>query len=1246
VLREYFDANGLEPNIVGGSGKSRSKYFTLGDGTEIRISDHELPDQYDQRANENIILPDDADKAMDVLAEVAERYVRNATPANSADQDQSASQGEMQERSVRAETSGSTEPAQINAGGGRGDITKNPAFRKWFGDSKVVNPDGTPMVVYHTTVAGSKITRFKRRMNDIGMHFGTKGQAEDRFILKSESDPYGPELRGIEHATIPVYLSIKWPLRLNDIGAFDSENLSFELERLNVATKDQINAAIRNNGNEGGKVAALRALIERKGYDGIVYKNTGETGGSAKYREARNAARDALIALQKARGKSLNAYDLVDQQTPEYKAYEAANKAYADHRNSNAEDSWIAFYPTQIKSAIGNNGSFNAKNPDIAFSRTGTLKDFIEGGDFKKKTTDAVGALFQSQRTFGAWHKTVGTQYHKAQVDADFRPVYESGQAYLRDMATIANNAADLAPDLLPKLQDSVRAALTKGAVSKADEQAVSNAVFKGTLDDTVYTSAADAGLTPEQFAFYKQARAAIDNSLDALVTSEAARLARKERGVFMAISAAKSRNDAMIIADFLNQEADLEPDPIAAKRKQALADSIIAKVDRINDLKQKGYAPLTRFGTHTVYVVENGIQRSFTLHESQVEANRTAKAMQELYPQAKVTQGILSEEAAKLFQGISPDTLELFGDVATVGPDGQEVFLGQTQVFQEYLKNAVNNRSALKRLIQRKGIEGYSKDVTRVLATFITSNARASSGNYHLGDMLEATNDIPKEKGDVKDEAVKLLQYVQNPVEEAAALRSFLFVQYLGGSVASAFVNMTQPLLQTFPYLSQWGPGKSAAELTKALGMVGKGAKITDERLAAALARAEKDGVVSPQEIHQLYAESARTFGNNRAIRRVLTVWGSLFGLAEQFNRRVTFIAAWNMAKDFTPADFQKAGVRSAFQFAEKAVDETQGIYNRGNRPDWARGALGATLFTFKQFSISYLELLKRLPNRERAIALGILVLAAGLQGLPGADDLDDVIDALMQSLGYSWNSKQEKQKALANILGRDGANFVMNGFSALPGVPLDVQGRLGLGNLIPGTAALKKSEVNKGRDVIEILGPAGGLVQDVVQGAGKLVTGDIGGAAQEFVPVAIRNAIKSVDMLQFGMYRDEKGRKVLDTDAYDAFIKGVGFQPRDVADASRTIRRVNQDVALVKVVESEIAEKMAQGYFEKDQQKILDARAQLMNWNQTNPGTRIRITPAQVQRRVREMNMTREQRIVKTAPKEIRADVKAQLQ
>ncbi|MFN8704538.1 MAG: PLxRFG domain-containing protein, partial [Rhodospirillales bacterium] len=922
------------------------------------------------------------------------------------------------------------------------------------------------------------------------------------------------------------------------------------------------------------------------------------------------------------------------------------NKAYADHRNSNAEDSWIAFYPTQIKSAIGNNGSFNAKNPDIAFSRTGTLKDFIEGGDFKKKTTDAVGALFQSQRTFGAWHKTVGTQYHKAQVDADFRPVYESGQAYLRDMATIANNAADLAPDLLPKLQDSVRAALTKGAVSKADEQAVSNAVFKGTLDDTVYTSAADAGLTPEQFAFYKQARAAIDNSLDALVTSEAARLARKERGVFMAISAAKSRNDAMIIADFLNQEADLEPDPIAAKRKQALADSIIAKVDRINDLKQKGYAPLTRFGTHTVYVVENGIQRSFTLHESQVEANRTAKAMQELYPQAKVTQGILSEEAAKLFQGISPDTLELFGDVATVGPDGQEVFLGQTQVFQEYLKNAVNNRSALKRLIQRKGIEGYSKDVTRVLATFITSNARASSGNYHLGDMLEATNDIPKEKGDVKDEAVKLLQYVQNPVEEAAALRSFLFVQYLGGSVASAFVNMTQPLLQTFPYLSQWGPGKSAAELTKALGMVGKGAKITDERLAAALARAEKDGVVSPQEIHQLYAESARTFGNNRAIRRVLTVWGSLFGLAEQFNRRVTFIAAWNMAKDFTPADFQKAGVRSAFQFAEKAVDETQGIYNRGNRPDWARGALGATLFTFKQFSISYLELLKRLPNRERAIALGILVLAAGLQGLPGADDLDDVIDALMQSLGYSWNSKQEKQKALANILGRDGANFVMNGFSALPGVPLDVQGRLGLGNLIPGTAALKKSEVNKGRDVIEILGPAGGLVQDVVQGAGKLVTGDIGGAAQEFVPVSIRNAIKSVDMLQFGMYRDEKGRKVLDTDAYDAFIKGVGFQPRDVADASRTIRRVNQDVALVKVVESEIAEKMAQGYFEKDQQKILDARAQLMNWNQTNPGTRIRITPAQVQRRVREMNMTREQRIVKTAPKEIRADVKAQLQ
>jgi alpha/beta superfamily hydrolase len=80
------------------------------------------------------------------------------------------------------------------------------------------------------------------------------------------------------------------------------------------------------------------------------------------------------------------------------------------------------------------------------------------------------------------------------------------------------------------------------------------------------------------------------------------------------------------------------------------------------------------------------------------------------------------------------------------------------------------------------------------------------------MGEVTRAASEIPKGQGELKDAAVKLAEYIKNPQEEAQGLRGVLFAQYLGGSVASALVNMTQPLAVTFPYLSQYGGAKAAA--------------------------------------------------------------------------------------------------------------------------------------------------------------------------------------------------------------------------------------------------------------------------------------------------------------------------------------------------------------------------------------------------------------------------------------------------
>ena len=454
----------------------------------------------------------------------------------------------------------------------------------------------------------------------------------------------------------------------------------------------------------------------------------------------------------------------------------------------------------------------------------------------------------------------------------------------------------------------------------------------------------------------------------------------------------------------------------------------------------------------------------------------------------------------------------------------------------------------------------------------------------------------------------------------------------------------MTQPVMQTFPYLAQWGTARAGAELARA-GKIAAGGAVADADMKAALERAEKDSVIAPHEIHQLYSDSIRGFGSNPLLRRAVKVWGSFFSLAESFNRRLTFVAAYNVAKTLDDAQLRQAGVANAFEFATKAIHETQGIYNRGNRPHWARGEIGATVFTFKQFSVAYLEFLTRLPPKEKAIALAILVLAAGTQGLPFAEDIEDIIDTIGQSLGYDTNAKQApRQKAVA-VLGEGLGGFITNGFSSLPGMPIDVQGRLGLSNLIPGTAMLKRSEDNKAKEALEVIGPLGSFVNSVTQALGRAQQGDWSGVARGGLPLAVQNALKAVDMIQTGAYRDSKGRITTKTTTADAIAKAIGFQPADVANVSQRVNDAYQNTTLNSVVRGQIAERWARGLFEHDQEKVLDAVNALRIWNTKNPSSPIRIAPIDVQQRVREMLLTQDQRVIKSAPKMLRGEVAAAL-
>ena len=1054
--------------------------------------------------------------------------------------------------------------------------TETSEFKKWFGESKVVDAAGKPLVVYHGTKNEADFSTF-----NTPAHFGSADQAN---LIAQALYRFGapPEAKGTSERLIPAYLSIQNPIAIEDTGVqHDADGYLESLDHvLSYDEREKIRYDENNDlRNEADMMESLIETLEDHGYDGFVYDNAMEGGGK----------------------------------------------------------SYTAFRPEQIKSAIGNSGAFSARDPRIQHSLADTIANFDQAA-VRNKLSDMLGDAGVKVSLFD---KTFATQYAKAERLPAFKRVFNTVQSYLESTSTLANAAADLAPSILPKLRTLKD--IKDFGLSEKNKTAIAAPIYEGTLNDQrVYDEdelKGRFGLNDRQVANYQQFRAAVDKSLDQVIAADAVRLLddvpTELRRLAIDDQAALFPALMALVDERIGKAASED----ARKGLEDTRAQIVEKYARVEKLKQEGYAPLMRFGKFFVHVEgDYGGEKEtlfFSLYEDKEAANR---ALRELsadpdFKGAKISQGVMSQEEYKLFQNVPLDSLEMFA---------QAVGAKESEVYQSFLKLTKNNRSALKRLIHRKGTAGFSEDVPRTLAAFVTSNARLASGAMTLDLARKQAGAI--REGDVKDEAIKLIEAVQSPQDNAASVRGLMFMNFIGGSIASAVVNLTQPITMTLPYLSQWGGIVKAGARLMAAGKVAASGITGDPGLAEALKRAERDGVVSPQEIHHLTSEAMATFGNNPYMKRLAFIWAAPFSLAEQFNRRVSFIAAYRTAI--------AEGLDNPFEFAEKAVLETQGLYNRGNQANLARGPIGAAALTFKQFSIHYLEWLTRMyrsgPDGKRAViyALALLMVAGGSGGLPFADDIDDLVDTIAQALGYNLPSKKAKREFLEKIFGETGADIAMRGVTALPGIPLDLSLRMGMGNLLPGTGLFLRSNTDKSSELLEIAGPAGGMAKQVMTAGSALLSGESAKAVQALLPSALASVAKAAEMWSTGEYRDTRGRKVLDVDTVDGAMKFLGFQPSDVARESAQIQVARRGVQLAKNVEGDIADQWAHGINDRNAEAVASAQERLAQWNADNPDSRITIESGQIVRRLRELRTSRAERFIKTVPKEMRKEVAGTIQ
>lgn len=264
----YTDGGLMNPKVV------RVVAFNLTDGTELDAAKQFFIDGEDGRVK--------YERIRDILADIFEKEVVSIHAGEVL--------GETQRQDGEGEGQGRTGAGEGNRGnlsaeeGSKFSLKDSEAFKKWFGDSKVVDKNGDPLVVYHAT--DSEFNVFDRsklgdstsgntnwqpavRSAQIGFWFSDHDLAATVF-----TDP---------EKTKAVYLSIQKPYRTK----LDSLWNALEHTRPETYVK----------------------RLQERGYDGLRVQDS-EFGGV----------------------------------------------------------SYVAFEPTQIKSATNNSGAFDPANPDIRFS--------------------------------------------------------------------------------------------------------------------------------------------------------------------------------------------------------------------------------------------------------------------------------------------------------------------------------------------------------------------------------------------------------------------------------------------------------------------------------------------------------------------------------------------------------------------------------------------------------------------------------------------------------------------------------------------------------------------------------------------------------------------------------------------------------------------------------------------------------------------------------------------------------------
>ena len=565
---------------------------------------------------------------------------------------------------------------------------------------------------------------------------------------------------------------------------------------------------------------------------------------------------------------------------------------------------------------------------------------------------------------------------------------------------------------------------------------------------------------------------------------------------------------------------------------------------------------------------------------------------------------------------------------------------------------------------------------------------------------MYETTNPVNglRRGNEFYNEAAKTMAFLDGNrnVDESdfgsgklvSQIRASTSLIQLGASIATGALNFLSIYTNGLPYLSSYnertafgggfGFGQSVAQLHIALKQVGVIGMNPASETSRDANRAEfYDEIAENPQLQQKYglkehearfianeiregsmipAQSNAMIGMARGLatsglkQKFIDGWMAPFNLTEQASRRSLGLAAYRMQYDRVKA----AGLSDteaqtqASEFAVKTLQLTLGEYSVLNRPPAWRSGIQSFMYMYKVFPTTSVQMLANLSREGKIGMLAALWVLTGLQGLPFAEDLEDLIDTIAQKLGFKKGSIRYEIAKFADGIVPGSSSYLLGGVINR-WIPADVAGRVSLGNMLPGTGVLLAG-ADVARELGEIAGPApsailgtANMFADAIRApfSARISALDV---VRESPITAFRALGDAIAYSQSGAIVDKRGYVVSpDVGIGTIATRLLGFYPSSAAESYQGIKIANRITDYQKDVTAGFRQAYIKARISNDTAAANGVLAAVRDWNEGARGTALEIRnfEGNSQKALREARLPAKERTLRASSRAARDDL-----